>query len=85
MAGMFLLALEAPNPEIHLFGDASYQHVVRTGAWAFSAPALGLPGSSIGEGPSIEYFEITAALRAVEAAIAIDRTYRPLAFTVTHS
>jgi ribonuclease HI len=71
-------ALAAGFPEIHLFGDGSFQQLLETGTWAFSAPALGLQQVGLEVGPSVEHFEIRAALSGIEKVLEVDRTRRPL-------
>jgi|SRR5947209_7542503 len=71
-------AIPPGDDEIQLFGDASYQYLITTGSWAFSAPALGLEGAGTGNGPSIEHFEIMAVVQGITTIINLDRTRRPI-------
>jgi hypothetical protein len=43
-----------------------------------NVPAPGLEGAGFEDGPSTEYFEIRAALAAINSVLEIDHTYRPL-------
>lgn len=71
-------ALAAGLPEIHIFGDGSFQQLLGTGTWAFSVPAFALQQAGLEAGPSVEHFEIRAALSAIHTVLKLDQTRRPL-------
>jgi len=70
--------LAAGLPEIHIFGDGSFQQLLGTGTWAFSVPAFALQQVGLEAGPSVEHFEIRAALSAIHTVLELDQTRRPL-------
>ena len=71
-------AIAAGREEILVFADATYQHVIQSGAWAVAAPELGLEATGHGSGPSIDYFELLAALEAISRVLEVDHSHRPV-------
>lgn len=63
---------------LSLYADASYADEANLGCWAYTLPGFPVSAFGIEKGGSVNRLELAAVIHGLKAAVAVDRTTRPI-------